>query len=203
MVASQPDRVVRVRKESMSVHVSSDKVFKVITGLLILNGCAADIAEDVSEHMLEAERHGYISHGVALLPKYLENIDKGDVTPNARPELRISEGHLLQYDAHNGFGQHAVKVAVNAAMVRARQKGFCLLTVCHAHHLGAVVIRLRPTGMRSGSALRLQTSSFFWRILWQCLAIASDEGRRFLPNALPDKAPCRGLVAPYDSVWKV
>ncbi len=136
MVASQPDRVVRVRKESMSVHVSSDKVFKVITGLLILNGCAADIAEDVSEHMLEAERHGYISHGVALLPKYLENIGKGDVTPNARPELRISEGHLLQYDAHNGFGQHAVKVAVNAAMGRARQKGFCLLTVCHAHHLG-------------------------------------------------------------------
>ncbi len=57
--------------------------------------------------------------------------------------------------------------------------------------------------MRSGSALWLQTSLCFWRILWQCLAIASDEGRRFLPNALPDKAPCRGLVVPYDSVWKV
>lgn len=57
--------------------------------------------------------------------------------------------------------------------------------------------------MRSGSALRLQTSSYFWRILLQCLAIASDERRRFPPNALPDdKAPCRGLVVPYDSVWK-
>lgn len=120
----------------MLLHVSSEKVSKVMAGLLALNGCAADIAQDVAEHMLEAERHGYVSHGVELLPKYLENIARGDVTPNARPELLVSEGHLLQFHAHNGFGQHAAKIAVNAAIGRAKLRGFCLLTLCHAHHLG-------------------------------------------------------------------
>lgn len=105
-------------------------------GLLELNGCDADIAQDVAEHMIEAERYGFASHGVTLLPKYLENIARGDVTANARPECLTSEGNLQRFHAHNGFGQHAGKVAVNAAIEQAKHRGFCLLTLCHAHHLG-------------------------------------------------------------------
>jgi hypothetical protein len=33
------------------------------------------------------------------------------------------------------------------------------------------------------------------------VAIASDAGRRFPPDVLPDKAPCRGLEAPRDYVY--
>ena len=87
-------------------------------------------------HMIEAERYGFASHGVTLLPKYLENIARGDVTANARPECLTSEGNLQRFHAHNGFGQHAGKVAVNAAIEQAKRRGFCLLTLCHAHHLG-------------------------------------------------------------------
>lgn len=77
-----------------------------------------------------------ISLGSTLLPKYLENIARGDVTANARPECLTSEGNLQRFHAHNGFGQHAGKVAVNAAIEQAKHRGFCLLTLCHAHHLG-------------------------------------------------------------------
>lgn len=120
----------------MSLQIALEKVRWLTAGLLELNGCDADIAQDVAEHMIEAERYGFPSHGVTLLPKYLENIARGDVTPNARPEALVSEGHLLRYHAHNGFGQHAAKVAMNAAIERAKEHGFCLLTLCHAHHLG-------------------------------------------------------------------
>lgn len=120
----------------MSFQIALEKVRWLTTGLLELNGCDADIAQDVAEHMIEAERHGFTSHGVTLLPKYLDNIARGDVTPNARPKPLVDEGHLLRFHAHNGFGQHAGKVAVNAAIERAKQQGFCLLTLCHAHHLG-------------------------------------------------------------------
>lgn len=120
----------------MSLQIAVEKVRWLAAGLLELNGCDADIAQDVAEHMIEAERYGFASHGVTLLPKYLENIARGDVTANARPECLTSEGNLQRFHAHNGFGQHAGKVAVNAAIEQAKHRGFCLLTLCHAHHLG-------------------------------------------------------------------
>ncbi|EDQ6556895.1 Ldh family oxidoreductase [Salmonella enterica] len=120
----------------MSLQIALEKARWLTAGLLELNGCDADIAQDVAEHMIEAERYGFPSHGVTLLPKYLENIARGDVTVNARPEVLASEDHLLCFHAHNGFGQHAAKVAINAAIERAKAKGFCLLTLRHAHHLG-------------------------------------------------------------------
>ncbi|EPI8974661.1 Ldh family oxidoreductase [Escherichia albertii] len=120
----------------MLLQIAVEKVRWLAAGLLELNGCDADIAQDVAEHMIEAERYGFASHGVTLLPKYLENIARGDVTANARPECLASEGNLQRFHAHNGFGQHAGKVAVNAAIEQAKRRGFCLLTLCHAHHLG-------------------------------------------------------------------
>lgn len=120
----------------MSLKIALEKARWLTAGLLELNGCDADIAQDVAEHMVEADRYGFPSHGVTLLPKYLDNIAKGDVTVNARPEMLVNEGHLLRFHGHNGFGQHAGKVAINAAITRAKEHGFCLLTLCHAHHLG-------------------------------------------------------------------
>ncbi|MBA1723465.1 Ldh family oxidoreductase, partial [Escherichia coli] len=55
----------------MSLQIAVEKVRWLAAGLLELNGCDADIAQDVAEHMIEAERYGFASHGVTLLPKYL------------------------------------------------------------------------------------------------------------------------------------
>lgn len=78
------------------------------------------------------------SHGVTLLPKYLENSYRSWRCNREcpAPECLTSEGNLQRFHAHNGFGQHAGKVAVNAAIEQAKRRGFCLLTLCHAHHLG-------------------------------------------------------------------
>ena len=53
----------------MSLQIAVEKVRWLAAGLLELNGCDADIAQDVAEHMIEAERYGFASHGVTLLPK--------------------------------------------------------------------------------------------------------------------------------------
>ncbi|TXP03801.1 Ldh family oxidoreductase, partial [Escherichia coli] len=48
----------------MSLQIAVEKVRWLAAGLLELNGCDADIAQDVAEHMIEAERYGFASHGV-------------------------------------------------------------------------------------------------------------------------------------------
>lgn len=118
------------------MEIAIEKIRWLTAGLLELSGCEPDIAQDVAEHMIEADRHGYSSHGVSLLPKYLDNIARGDVTINARPDLLTESAGLLRFHARNGFGQHATKVAMRAAIEKAGTEGYCLMTLCHAHHLG-------------------------------------------------------------------
>lgn len=118
------------------MEIAIEKIRWLTTGLLELSGCEPDIARDVADHMIAADRHGYSSHGISLLPKYLDNIVLGDVTPNARPDLLTESAGLLRFHARNGFGQHATRVAMSAAIGKARSEGYCLMTLCHAHHLG-------------------------------------------------------------------
>ncbi|MEQ9867672.1 Ldh family oxidoreductase [Pectobacterium aroidearum] len=120
----------------MSITISSEKLRWLVTGLFELNGCAADIAQDIAEHMIEAEQNGYASHGVALLPKYLDSIAKGEVKPNARADITASTHGLLQINGQGGFGQHIAKTATKAAINKAKQDGYCILTLSHCHHLG-------------------------------------------------------------------
>ncbi|MGX5052773.1 Ldh family oxidoreductase [Enterobacter asburiae] len=120
----------------MSLRIEIEHALQLVNHLLIRNGCDVDIANDIAEHLTQADRFGFPSHGLALLPKYIDNIVRGDVTVNARPKLLVRENHLLRFHAHNGFGQHAVKVAIQKAIAQTRNYGFCLLTLCHAHHLG-------------------------------------------------------------------
>ncbi|MEC5320671.1 Ldh family oxidoreductase [Brenneria populi subsp. brevivirga] len=120
----------------MSITIAPEQLRWLAAGLFELNGCAADIAQDIAEHMIEAERNGYASHGVTLLPKYLDSIASHEVTPNARPETLCAAQGLLRIDGHNGFGQHIGKVATLAAINKARQDGHCILTLSHCHHLG-------------------------------------------------------------------
>ncbi|MCQ8806180.1 hypothetical protein NQU33_25325, partial [Escherichia coli] len=61
----------------MSLQIAVEKVRWLAAGLLELNGCVADIAQDVAEHMIEAERYGFASHGVTLLPKDRKSVVRG------------------------------------------------------------------------------------------------------------------------------
>lgn len=118
------------------MKVSINKIRSLTSSALEKNGCPADIAHNVAEHMVESDRNGYSSHGVSLLPKYIGNMLEGEVTANARPELLAESTGMLRYHARNAFGQHAGKVAMRAAIEKTKTEGFCLMTLCHAHHLG-------------------------------------------------------------------
>ncbi len=104
--------------------------------LLQLHGAPADIAADVAAHLMLAERSGHASHGLSILPAYLEAVTAGLLDPSARPSALQDKGSILQFDAHRGYGQHAGKVVVGHAIERARQQGACFLTLKNSYHLG-------------------------------------------------------------------
>ncbi|MGT2495236.1 Ldh family oxidoreductase [Cupriavidus basilensis] len=66
--------------------------------LLAAQGVPADIADDVAEHLVEADRCGYTSHGLSILPNYRRSLAGGNVNPAGRAECVLDRGGLLVFD---------------------------------------------------------------------------------------------------------
>ncbi len=118
------------------IAVSIAHVRRLTADVFIDRGCEPDIANDLADHLVEADRCGFSSHGLSLIPKYLQDIENGDVNPAGRPELKRSEGTLLQFDGHKGFGQHIGRVVVQHGITEAKRHGYNIITLSNAHHLG-------------------------------------------------------------------
>lgn len=99
-------------------------------------GVPTDIANDVAEHLVEADRCGYTSHGLSILPNYQRSLATGNVNPGGRAECVLDRDSLLVFDGNGGFGQHVGKRVIETAIERVRQHGHCIVTLRRSHHLG-------------------------------------------------------------------
>src|SRR3954447_24407780 len=93
-------------------------------------GTPPDIAADVAEILVASDRRGIASHGTARLPNYVALIEAGVMDPAAPPSEGPGRPALRRFDARNGWGHHASRVAVDAAIESATTLGTAT-TVVH------------------------------------------------------------------------
>ena len=98
----------------------------------------ADSARQVADNLLEASLKGHDSHGVTLLPRYINAIVAGDLNPNARLRVVRDAGPLLAFNGEHGFGQVLGKEAMEAGIARAQEFGVAVVTLADSHHLGRI-----------------------------------------------------------------
>jgi LDH2 family malate/lactate/ureidoglycolate dehydrogenase len=99
-------------------------------------GTPADIAVDVAEVLVASDRRGIASHGTARLPNYAALVEAGVMDPTARPARVGGRPALLAFDARNGWGHHAGRVAVDAATDAARELGIAAAVIRNSNHYG-------------------------------------------------------------------
>ncbi len=99
-------------------------------------GTPRDIADDVATVLVASDRRGIASHGTARLPNYVALIEAGVMDPAARPVVDGGRPALTRFDAGNGWGHHAGRVAVDAAIDAARELGLAASTVRNTNHYG-------------------------------------------------------------------
>jgi len=99
-------------------------------------GSPSDIAADVAELLVASDLRGIASHGTARLPQYVKLAEAGVMDPAARPLLERGKAALSLFDAQNGFGHHAGRVAVDHAVERARENGAAIAVVRNSNHYG-------------------------------------------------------------------
>ncbi|HVE22751.1 MAG TPA: malate/lactate/ureidoglycolate dehydrogenase [Acidocella sp.] len=107
---------------------------------LIVRRMGSDEAETalVADHLLRANLAGHDSHGVGMLPAYVQLLRKGLLVPNQTLQTMLDFGALLVLEAGLGFGQCMAAQAVDQAILRAKTLGACVLALRNSAHIGRV-----------------------------------------------------------------
>ena len=117
---------------------------------IVALGTPADIADDVAEILVASDRRGIASHGTARLPNYAALVEAGVMDPRARPVRDGGRPALARFDARNGWGHHACRVATDHAIEAARSLGAATAVVHHSNHFGIAgwyALRVADAGM--------------------------------------------------------
>jgi uncharacterized oxidoreductase len=101
-------------------------------------GCMPREVDEVSTNLIDANLAGHDSHGIGMLPRYVDSHLEGCLQPNAHVRTVLDAGTLLRLDGGAGFGQVVGREAMEIGIERARQNGSCIVALGNAHHLGRI-----------------------------------------------------------------
>jgi LDH2 family malate/lactate/ureidoglycolate dehydrogenase len=99
-------------------------------------GTPPEHARIVATHQVGANLVGHDSHGVVLLPTYLERIDRGHIVPAARPRLLTETLTTLAVDGQWGFGPVVSEWTMERCIAKAREARVAVATVREQSHVG-------------------------------------------------------------------
>ncbi|MDO8771358.1 MAG: malate/lactate/ureidoglycolate dehydrogenase [Burkholderiaceae bacterium] len=109
-----------------------------VATVLIAAGSTADEAAAVAANLVLANLSGHDSHGVGMLPRYVDAVLEGGLHPNTGVKVLLDTGSLLTLDGQCGYGQVVGEQAMALGMERAKTHGSCIMTLANAHHLGRI-----------------------------------------------------------------
>lgn len=106
--------------------------------VLIAAGSAQAEAETVAANLVMANLSGHDSHGIGMLPRYVDAVLEGGLMPNASVKTLLDTGSLLTLNGQRGYGQVIGEQAMALGMARAKTHGSCIMTLAESHHLGRI-----------------------------------------------------------------
>ena len=91
----------------------------------------------VAQSLVAANLRAVDSHGLQLLPYYLEQIQMGNIDPQAEGHVAGESGGCLVYDGECGIGQWISRICCGHAVRLASLHGIALAVARESNHFGA------------------------------------------------------------------
>ena len=108
---------------------------KAIEIIVRAGGSDAREAKIVAENLVAANLTGHDSHGVGMIPRYIESLLEGGLVVNQHPQFKFDGGAMISLDGQQGYGQVIGLEAMEIGIARAKQHGMCVMGLGRAHHL--------------------------------------------------------------------
>ena len=109
-----------------------------IEAIVAKGGSSPKEAGLVAANLVEANLTGHDSHGVGMIPRYVESLLQGGLRVNQSPAIKLDSGPMLRLDGNAGYGQAIGVEAMALGIARAKTHGVCVVGLANSHHLGRI-----------------------------------------------------------------
>jgi uncharacterized oxidoreductase len=122
----------------MAKIIQAQPLRELVAAIVKAGGSSDAEAKTVADNLVMANLSGHDSHGVGMVPRYIDAVLEGGLIPNTSVRAVMDIGTMLTLDAQRGYGQVVAEQAMQMGIARARQHGSCIMTLAHAHHIGRI-----------------------------------------------------------------
>ncbi len=118
------------------------------TRVLAAAGLPKTPAEAVARALVEGDLYGHTTHGLALLPDYVEELNNGGMEKSGEPEVVADAGAIALWDARRLPGLWTTMLAVEDSIRRADKLGMGAVSLRRSHHIGCLAAFLEEPARR-------------------------------------------------------
>ncbi len=109
-----------------------------VAAIVVAGGSAPREAELVSANLVLANLSGHDSHGVGMVPAYVDFLHGGGLKANQHARVTGEAGVMLMIDGCRGYGQVIGHESMRLGIARAEEQGMALVALRNSHHIGRI-----------------------------------------------------------------
>jgi L-lactate dehydrogenase len=103
-------------------------------------GVPADRAGVMAEVLVASDLMGHTTHGLSLMPKYLDDVRSGIMRLQGEPRVLSDRGACIAWDAEGLPGGWLTMQALELAMERVKTHGSVSIAIGGCHHIGCLAV---------------------------------------------------------------
>ena len=119
------------------IHVEAGYITEYIEKILSKAGVLNDVSCHVAEGLVQASLRGIDSHGIRLLPHYLNGVEWGRINGNPDFKFKKTSASTGKLDGDHTFGHASGVEGMNKAIELATEAGTGHVAVYNSSHFGA------------------------------------------------------------------
>ncbi|WP_439631205.1 Ldh family oxidoreductase [Shinella sp.] len=128
-----------------------------VVRLLTAAGLRADLAEDMSHIMVESDLMGHRTHGLAMLPTYLDRLGADLIRKDGDITVVRETASTLNWQAHRLPGAAVVRRAMRSLYEKAESGPVVTASIANCSHIGSLQAYLEEPARRGYLCLMMVT----------------------------------------------
>ena len=117
---------------------TAQRLANVIQAIFLAADSNQDEASAIAENLIEANLTGHDSHGIGMVPRYVERVLRGAINVNQHATVTHQSGPVVQVDGNLGYGQVIGAETLDIGIEKTRETGATIIALRNSHHLGRI-----------------------------------------------------------------
>lgn len=120
------------------VSLDAAKVQAFVESIFQAAGWNAADARTATDCLVGSDRAGHASHGIGLIPMYVDTIKSGCLKSEWTTRTIKDDGPFVVIDGQRSLGQVGARDATMKGIATARKHGIALVNLINSHHVGRI-----------------------------------------------------------------